>query len=221
MSSQEKYSTCICGARNNVWILRRLFFSIITLQDFFIPYLEEKLWDIPHFWFQQNRQTAQTMNVSMNFNRESITGCVISMNCDIPWLPRSPDLIPCHFLLATLSSKLIMTSDALFQSWKRPFEVNSGSRRNAWERSEKVQRPSTRICWNWRTPFTRTFFHIHWLYFLPIAVPIFIYNLYFVSIQNIKKLNEWHPFQIWLLGTEHPVKWNFHEFTHLLSYLVH
>ena len=82
---------------------------VAILQDFFIPYLEENEWDIPHVWFQQDGATAHTARVSMNVISETFAGRVISRNGDIPWPPRSPDLSPCDFFLwGYLKSKVYL-----------------------------------------------------------------------------------------------------------------
>ena len=68
---------------------------VAVLQSFFILYLEENEWDIPHAWFQKDGAMAHTTIVSKKIIGEAFAECVISMNGDIPWPPRLSDLSPC------------------------------------------------------------------------------------------------------------------------------
>ena len=72
---------------------------VVMLQDFFIAYLEEDEWNIPHVWFQLDGATAHTARVSMNVIRKTFAGRLISRNGDIPWQLRLSDLSPCIFFL--------------------------------------------------------------------------------------------------------------------------
>lgn len=50
-------------------------------------------------FFQQDGATAHTANVSLNAVNELFPGRLISLNGDIEWPPRSPDLTPLDFFL--------------------------------------------------------------------------------------------------------------------------
>jgi hypothetical protein len=49
--------------------------------------------------FQHDGATAHTSRRSLGFLREIFPEHVIPLCGDIGWSPRSPDLIPCHFIL--------------------------------------------------------------------------------------------------------------------------
>ena len=72
---------------------------VVILQNFYIPYLEENEWDIPHVWFQQHGATAHTARVSMNVVRETLAGRLISRKGDIVWPRSSPNPSLCDFFL--------------------------------------------------------------------------------------------------------------------------
>jgi hypothetical protein len=66
------------------------------LQHFFIPQIVQ--YRVTGF-FQQNGATSHTARVSMNILKDLFLNCVLSRNENIPWPPRSPDLMACDFFL--------------------------------------------------------------------------------------------------------------------------
>ena len=67
--------------------------------------LQPKLHDLfkehgaENVWFQQDGATAHTSRRSLGLLREMFPGHVVSLQDDIGWPPRSPDLTPCNFFL--------------------------------------------------------------------------------------------------------------------------
>ncbi|PNF37887.1 hypothetical protein B7P43_G07408 [Cryptotermes secundus] len=67
------------------------------IKNFFEPALEEM--HIGNVWFQQDGAMAHTARASITVLRAKFPGHLISLQGDILWAARSPDLTPCDFFL--------------------------------------------------------------------------------------------------------------------------
>jgi hypothetical protein len=67
------------------------------LSSYLIDYVEEH--DISHYYFQQDGATCHTCNITIERLNEIFPNKIISINGDIEWPPRSPDMNPLDYFL--------------------------------------------------------------------------------------------------------------------------
>ena len=68
------------------------------LNEFLFPKIEED--DMDDIWFQQDRPTCHTANVTIDLLRTVFENRIISRNSDVNCLSRSCDLTPLDYILA-------------------------------------------------------------------------------------------------------------------------
>jgi len=62
------------------------------LENFFLPEMRRRNWNMARAWFQQDGATAHTARLPMNTLRAAFPGRLLSRFGDIQWPTNSPEL---------------------------------------------------------------------------------------------------------------------------------
>ena len=92
------------------------------LNEFLFPKIEED--DMGDIWFQQDRATCHTANVTNDLLRTVFENRIISRNSDVNWPPRSCDLILLdYFLWGAVKDKCYANHPKTIEALKYEIEV--------------------------------------------------------------------------------------------------
>ena len=93
------------------------------LNEFLFPKIEED--DMDDIWFQQDRATCHTDNVTIDFLCTVFENRIISQNYDINWLTRSCDLTPLdYFLWGAVKDRCYANHPETIQALKHEVEID-------------------------------------------------------------------------------------------------